>query len=256
MNKLFDQPSFLQILYLIIFIILFASIIYTPTLINGPVRITEKLIFEEETIEGSLLAVIFIVSILILNLYKREVSKQKELLKKINADNKTVKDRLSNSEHYIGMINVQIQEIKSIFNSIDKYPESKADLKGTFSFFSKRVLGIVNSYWVLIRIINIESQNTIIEHFEIRHGYSADYPNVSNKMVIDKQPISSLISIITNPKNLNIVVSCILPVDVISNEQHIFIQAIINEITKLFVILNSSYYRTEKKVLEADDPFK
>ena len=75
MKKINFQPSFLQILYFIIFIILFAFIIYTPTLIKGPVSFTSKLILEEETFEGSLICILFIMSILIFNLYKSEVNK-------------------------------------------------------------------------------------------------------------------------------------------------------------------------------------
>jgi hypothetical protein len=206
-------------------------------------HITEKLIIEEETIEGSLLGILFVLSILILNLYKHEVNKHKELINKINIDKKKVEKRLIDSDQYIGMINVQIQEIKSIFNNINKYPESKDDLKKTFRFFGERVLGIVNANWVLFRIINNTNHRTLSEQFETRQGFSFEYPHVSNKMIVEDQSISPFTSVISNPQNLNILVFCIMPVDKISNDQRVFIQAIINEITKLFVILNSSYYK-------------
>jgi hypothetical protein len=72
-------------------------------------------------------------------------------------------------------------------------------------------------------------------------------------MIIEKQPILPFSYVISNPGNLNILVSCIIPVDEISNDQRLFIQAIINEITKLFVILNSVYYKKESKVLIEDN---
>ena len=249
MRKINFPPLLFKILYLIIFFILFASIVFTPALINGPAHITEKLIIEEETVEGSLLGILFLLSILILNLYKNEVYKHKELIEKTNNDKKKVVDRLNDSDQYIGLLNVQILEIKSIFNSINKYPETKAELKNAYSFFGKRVLGIVHSNWVLIRIINSNTLRTIGEHFETRQGISSDYPHVSNKMIIEKQAVSSLMSVISNPVNLNILVFCVMPVDEITNDQRVFIQAIINEITKLFVILKSSYYKNENKIL-------
>ena len=134
MKKIKFQPSFLQILYLITFIILFAFIIYTPSLIKGPVSISSKLILEEETFEGVLICILFIMSILIFYLYNREVKKHKELINKINNEKKKVEDRLSNSEQYIGIMNVQIQEIKAIFNSINEYPDTKDGLKKLFIF--------------------------------------------------------------------------------------------------------------------------
>ncbi|MCX6260786.1 MAG: hypothetical protein NTY95_08110 [Bacteroidia bacterium] len=217
---------------------------------------TAKLIIKEETIEGTLFCILFIMSILILNLYKHEIDKHKELINKISIEKMKVENRLFDSEQYIGITNVQIQEIKYIFNSIDKFPETKDDLKKAFSFFGERVIGIVNSNWVLFRIIDINTQRTIYEHFVTRQGFSCSYPHVSNKMVIEKQPILPFIYVISNPKNLNILVSCIMPIDIISNDQHIFVQAIINEITKLFVILNSLYYKRGNNLSIEDIPDK
>jgi len=154
MKKINLHPSYLQILYLIIILILFSFIIYTPTLISGPVHITKRLMLEENTIEGILLGILFIVSILILNLYKQEVNSHKELIHKINQDKKKVEERLHISDQYIGKVNVQIQGIKSIYNSIDNYPKSKTELKKTLTYFGQRILGIVSSNWVLIRIMN------------------------------------------------------------------------------------------------------
>jgi len=256
MKKINFKSSFLQILYLIIFIVLFAFIIYTPTLIKGPVNLTSKLILEEETFEGILICILFIISILILNLYKRQVNRHKELLNKIIDEKKKVEDRLTDSEQYIAIMNVQIQEIKSIFNTIDKYPETKEGLKKALTFFGSRVIGIVNSEWVMFRIIDSKTQRTVCEHFGTRKGYSDGYPHVSNRMIIEKETILPFSYIISNPKNLNILVSCIIPVDEISNDQHIFILAIINEITKLFVILNSVYYKKESKIFIEDNPDK
>jgi hypothetical protein len=151
-------------------------------------------------------------------------------------------------------MNVQIQEIKSIFNTIDKYPETKEGLKKAFNFFGDRVIGIVNSEWVLFRIIDSNTQRTICEHFGTRKGLTCNYPKVSNKMIIEKQPVLPFSYVVSNPGNLNIIVSCIMPVDKITNDQHVFIQAIINEITKLFVILNSVYYKKESKIFIEDNP--
>lgn len=246
------SPSRLQILYLVIFFILFSFIVIAPSLINGPLYLAKKMIIEEETVEGALLFILFLISIWIFNLYKNEVGRHQELIRTINNDKKKVEERLSASDQYIGSLNVQIQEIYTIFNNINKYPETKSDLKKTFRFFGERVLCIVNTKWVLFRIIDNTTQRTICESFETRQGYSSEYPHVSNKLVLEKQPILNHTSIISNPQNLNIFASCIMPIKCISKEQRIFIQAIINEITKLFVILNSTYYKKENKIFNGN----
>jgi len=239
--------SYLQVFYLMIYLVLFSAIIYIPTLISGPLHLAKKLIIEEETIEGSLLGILFLISILMLNLYKLEVNKHKELILKINGDKLKVEDRLNDSYHYIGLINVQIEEIKSIFTNIDKFPETMEDLKKTYNFLGGRILGIVHTDWVLFRIISNNTRRTMSEHFEVRQGFSSVFPHVSNKMILEKQAGFPFTLVVSNPQNLDIQVCCIMPIEKISHDQHVFIQAIINEITKLFVIINSSYYKKEKK---------
>lgn len=231
-----------------IILILFSLIIYTPTLIRGPVHLSKRLILEEDTIEGILLGILSVVSVLILSLYKLEVSKHKELIDVIKKDKKRVEERLHVSDQYIGKINVQLQEIKSIYNSIDNYPTSKNELKQTFIYYCERILGIVISNWVLIRVINCSTRQTISEHYETRLNILPEYPHISNKMILEnKQPVSQT-AVTYNPANLDILVCCVLPVDTISNEERIFIQAIIDELTKLFVIINSVYYKNKSEL--------
>lgn len=98
MRKINFQPKGLQILYLIIIFFLFCIIIYTPTLISGPARISEKLIIEEETIEGSLLGILFLLSIVIISLYKREVYKHKELVELTKKAKNEVVHKLNTSD--------------------------------------------------------------------------------------------------------------------------------------------------------------
>ena len=93
--------------------------------------------------------ILFLLNILILNLYRKEAARQKAVIEKINNDKKSVEERLFDSFRYIGQVNVQIQQIKSIFNSSDKFPETRNDFKKTLYFFGDRVLGIVNASWVL-----------------------------------------------------------------------------------------------------------
>jgi hypothetical protein len=253
MKKINLRYSFLQILYLIIFSILFSFIIYTPTLIKGSVNLSSKLILEEDTVEGFLLLILFIMGILTFNLFRREVDKQKELINKINDEKRKVEVRLTDSEQYIGITNVQIQEIKYIFNSLDKFPRTKDDLNKIFHFYGERVIGITNSEWVLFRIIDRYNQKTICDHFVPRKGFSNGYPHVSNKMILERQSILPFSYIISNTINLNILVFCVIPVEKVNNDQHVFIQAILNEITKLYVILNYSSYKKVNQIFIEDN---
>ncbi len=243
MKKAKFDPSFLQVLYIIVFIILFGLIIYIPHAINNPLRITEKLTFEEEVVEGFLLFVLFLLNIGIFSLYKKEAARQVELIEKIKNDKKSTEEKLGDSFRYIGQVNVQLQQIKSIFNSSDRFPKTKNDFKKTLQFFSERVFGIVNTPWVLFRIINIKTQRTVSEQFETRYGAAFDYPHISNKMIIENNSCEPFSAVISNPGDLNILVCCTLPVEKITNNERVFIQAITNEVTMIFIIMNSVYYK-------------
>jgi len=256
MKKTSVHHSLLQITYLIILIILFLFIIYTPAFIEGPVHITKKLILEEETIEGILIGILFILSVVILNFYKQEVDRKKEQILSIGNDKKKVEERLLASDQYIGMVNVQIQDIKLIFNNVENYPKTKTELKNTYALFGKRILGITNSNWVLIRIIESSTQRTISEHFESKGELTSGYPHVSNKTIINEKQLASHISVISEPKDVDILVFCILSIDKISNNQRLFVQAIINEITKLYIIINSTYNKKVNKIFSTDEVIK
>lgn len=241
MKKINFHPSSLQVIYLIIYVALFALIIYIPKLISGPFRITENIIIAEEIIEGSLLAILFFVNIWILSLYRHEASRQKDLIKKIEDDTKAANEQLQDSHKYIGRINVQIQEIKSIFNKAINFPVTRNEFRKTCLYLCERVLGIVNSEWVLFRIIDRTSRKTICEQLGTRPGVKTNYPHIGNKNILESKICQPYTSVISDPQNLNLITCCILPVDEISNDERIFIQAIADEVTIMFIIFNYTY---------------
>ena len=245
MRPFHHRTSFLQKIYFLLYVILSAVIVLTPVLITGSVSITEKFIIDEEIFEVVLLGILFSLSLVIFRFYKQEAARQDELIQKMINEKKSAEEKLFVSMKYIGKVNVQIEEIKSIFNSTNAYPETKNDFKKAFRYLSSRVLGIVNTPWALMRIMDSKSRRTISECFETRQGFSGRYPRVSNKMIVEEHSETPLTTVMSNPHNLNILVCCTMPDVKINNDQRVFIQAIINEITMLFIILNSSYYKNE-----------
>lgn len=248
MKILNHQISFLQLLFFGIYIILSAVMVFTPILITRSVHITKTFILDEDVTEVILLSFLFALSLLIFKLYKQEASKQEELINNIKNDKKKADENLFDSLNYIGRVNVQIEEMKSIFGTTVIYPETKNDFKKTVRFLGGRVLGIVNTNWALFRIISSDTHRTMYQYFEAREGISCRYPHVSNKMIVEKQHTSPLTTVISHPNNLNILICCAMPVETINNDQRVFIQAIMNEITMLFIIFNSLYGKDENKI--------
>ena len=238
--------SFLEVFYLILFILLFSIVFIIPLLINDNVALTDALIIDEEIAEGILLSVLLLLSLVLSYLYRKEYAKQQRLIKTIEFENLSAIDKLDSAFKYIGKINVQIQEIRSIFNHNRLYPETKSDFKKSLMFFSERVLGIVNADWVLFRIIDNASQQTVSEHFKSRAGINHAYPQISNKQIINNSPAGKLTSILSNHGNINFLVSCNLPLEAIDQEQDVLINLIVNELTMLFIIFSSTYYNNGK----------
>jgi hypothetical protein len=240
MKILNHHISSLQLLFFVIYVILSSVMICTPIIITGSVHITKTFIIDEDVMEVILLSILFALSLLIFKLSRQEAHKQDELINKFKNDKKTADEKLFDSLEYIGKVNVQIEEIKSIFNTTNAYPETRNDFKKSIRFLSGRVLGIVNTNWALFRIISSDTHRTMYECFEAREGFSCRYPHVSNKLIVEKQFTSPFTTVISHPHKLNVLVCCAMPVNTINNDQRIFIQAIMNEITMLFIILNSS----------------
>ena len=233
-------PS-LQLLFFVIYVILSSVMVFTPIIITGSVHVTKKFIIDEDVTEVILLGVLFALSLLIFRLYRKEASKQAELIDSIKTDKKKADERLFASLEYIGKVNVQIEQMKSIFETTNAYPETMNEFKRAVHFLSDRVLGIVNTNWVLFRIVNSDTHRTNYECFETREGLVCRYPHVSNKMIVEERSDSPFTAVVSNPHNFNFLVFCAMPVASINNDQRVFIQAIMNEITMLFIILNSSH---------------
>ncbi len=248
MKILNHHISFLQLLFFVIYVILSSVMIFTPIIVTRSVHVKKTFIIDEDVMEVVLLSFLFALSFLISKLYKKEASKQEELINNIKNDKRKADERLVDSIDYIGKVNVQIEEIKSIFDTTNAYPETKNDFKRTVRFLSERVLGMVNTNWALFRIISSKDHRTIYESFETRQGFTCSYPHVSNKMIVEKRSISPFTAVISNPRNLNFLVFCAMPVDTINNDQRVFIQAIMNEITMLFIILKSSNDKIENRM--------
>ncbi|MGA7162064.1 MAG: hypothetical protein WBZ48_13770 [Bacteroidota bacterium] len=248
--------SSLQFLFFVIYVILSFVMILTPILVTRSVHVKKLFIVDEDVLEAILLSFLFALSLLISTLYRKEASKQEEILNKIKHDKKSADEKLLDSISYIGKVNVQIEEIKSIFNTPDTFPETKNDFKKSARILGERVLGIVNTNWALFRIINIDNQRTIFECLQTRRGFSYNYPHVSNKMLVEKRSISSFTAVVSTPSSLSILICCAMPVETIDNDQRVFIQAILNEMVKLFIISNSSYHKEGNRKFAANGSTK
>jgi hypothetical protein len=198
-------------------------IIFTPLFIKEGVSI-----LDEELLEVILSVVLFSVGFLIYSLYQREIAKhQKSLEETLN---------------YIGSINIQIDHIRSIFNGMNKFPETKNDFKKILKFLAGKALGIISADWVLLRIVETENTKTLAELFQARGKVALVKHEISNKNLVMEKSCEGCSVVESNQDNFKIQAYCVIPQE-IDDEQRTLIQAIINNLAMIYLIFSSGYYK-------------
>jgi len=143
-------------------------------------------------------------------------------------------------------VNVQIQEIRSIFNGLKKYPESKNDFKNILKYFAEKVLSIIAVDWVLFKIIDIDNIKTLGEYNQRREGAVSSISKIGNNDLINKTNLESYNILCSDQGDLNIKIYCVIPKVELAKQTEIFIKAVLNQLEMLFIIFSSSYYKNNK----------
>jgi hypothetical protein len=233
----------LQAVYLAGLTLLFFLVVLTPYFIQGNFQLKNRGIVREEIAEGAVIALLLIVGYLASVLHKKEFDKYHKELTELTTCKYDLENRLSDAFSYIGEVNVQLLEIKSVFSALQKYPESKKDYRSVLIFLARKALGIANVDWVMFRIINPESLRTIQEYSETRGSAILLKHNISNRALVSSEVIADCSAVSSEQENLSIKAFCILPTEELTASQGILIGAIVNELEMLFIIFNSEYNR-------------
>jgi hypothetical protein len=252
------KVKLLRTLYLAGLSLLFFLVVLTPYFIQGNFQLKNRGIVREEIAEGAVIALLLIVGYLASRLHKREFDKYHKELSELATCKYDLEDRLNDAFSYIGEINVQLLEIRSVFSALQKYPESKKDFRNILIFLARKTLGIVNVDWVMFRIINPESLRTIQECSETRGSAILLKHNISNRAIVSNEAIAEFSVVSSEQENLAIRTFCILPTEELKESQEILIQAIVNELEMLFIVFSSEYnqegYPKKKDVFTGTAP--
>ncbi len=231
----------LKNIYIYIFLLIIALIIFHPW-----IKFIHTLYTDEETFEVILISVLFALSYLIYNLYKVEVAKREKDLASLKSQRRTLEQRLDDAFKYIGAVNVQIQEIRSIFAELKIYPENKKEFKYIFDFLANKILSIVDVDWVILRIADPESLKTLRETSVCRGNAVLLKYHFTNEDLI-RQPgnLKEYSVISAEQKSLTIDVFSIFPRKQITKDQEVFVKAIMNQLEMLYLIFSSNYYKND-----------
>jgi hypothetical protein len=225
-------------MWLLILVIIFLLIVFTPYIIRS-----DFTVIEEQLVEGATIVLLFIVGYAVLSLYRKEVARNISELNRLKQDKGALENRLTEAFKYIGAVNIQIQEIKTVFSEIRKFPENKKDFGRILHLLAGRTLNMVNSDWVLFRIINTKNLDTLGEHIETRGDSEPPKCKISNKILLSKKKLTESATVSSGHENFYIKTFCIIPKAELSDENNIFITAVVNQLEMLFLIFNSIYYK-------------
>ncbi len=233
------KAKILEIVYIAFSVLLLSAVVFTPFFIGHNFLLTKEIIIEEDVLEASLIVVLLSVAYILSYFYKRELNKYRQKIKHLASDKCDLSDKLTDAFKYIGMVNIQIQEIRSILSGIKRYPVTRSEFKKLFLVFTRRVLEITKAEWVIIRIIKRDNLRTITEQRESSKNVIFADKCISNKALISKQKINGYSVVGTRQNNLTIKVVCILPNKEIGMAEKILVEAVANQLEMLFIIYTS-----------------
>jgi hypothetical protein len=231
----------LERIYTLSLISLFLFIVFTPYLIKSGISL-----FEEELVEVITIIFLFGVGYIVFLLYRKEVAKNLEKLARSKQQKRSLEQQLAEAFKYIGSLNIQVREIRAVFSDIRKFPESKKDVKYILQFLSDRALSIVNVDWVMLRIIDTQALNTLGECCQTRTSAVILKHRIANRELMSAKNMLDLAITATVQENFNVKTFCIMPKIELSQEQKIFLMALVNQLEMLFVIFTSLHYKNSR----------
>ncbi|MEK7160917.1 MAG: hypothetical protein AAB724_02725 [Patescibacteria group bacterium] len=224
--------NLLKNIYIVLMVLLFALIIATPHLIHWQaIFLSDGL---KEIIEAGILSFLVIVAFITRFLYEKRLKQKEEEL------NETLK--------YIGAVNLQVDQIKSIFDTHTRYPENKKDFKSLFESLAKKVLAGVNCDWVLFRIISLTDGKTLTEYGKARSQAVVFKYEIKNDALLKNGILEGHCMVSSIQENFNTKVFCVVPVDSLSENQQVLIKAIVDNLGMLYVIFESAAVKIKSSI--------
>lgn len=217
--------------------ILFLIVLNALLIIVAPFFNFKFGVFSQDVSEAFFITSLFLLMTFLFGFYSREVNNYKK-------QREELEERLRETFKYIGSINLQLEEMKKVFSTVNKYPESKKDIQALFVHTAERILGIINVDWVLLKIVDVKSGNNLHEYFISRGNKKIEKIKIDNKELLSGNCSFGTCSVIrSNQDNFNIKAFCVLPEAKKSENQDFLINSIVNQLEMLFIIFNSLYYK-------------
>lgn len=234
--KSISKLKFLIVFDLAMLLILLLLVVATPLMISHGVHLTKQFIFEEESIESTLIVLLFAASFFIFRAFRHTLNTYKGMVNQAGKEKSRLISRLSEAFSYIGAVNVELQEIRSTICGPERYPQTKKEYKALVHHLAAKALAITKSQWIVFRIINHISGQTVQEYTaETRNG-ALPSVTLGNRAICEGRLVKKRRVIKTQSKNIELFVACILPGLPLSEEETVLVTAIAYQIEMLYLL--------------------
>ena len=219
--------------------LLLSAVVFTPVFIRHHFLLFKKYVIQEDAVEAVLIIILLLIAYFLSKIHQKELKKYRQETRRLSRDNSDLSSKLTDAFKYIGGVNVQIQEIRSIFCELRRYPTTENELKKALALFAQTVLGIVNADWVLIRIIHLNKLRTLKEHLEYRIYRIFSLKGISNKAIATERVIDGYSLVVSRRDNSTIMVVCVFPKNSMDEEEKVLVETICQQIEMLYLIFIS-----------------
>jgi hypothetical protein len=231
-----EATKYLKFTYMATITLLLSAIVLTPVFIRGHLLLLKKYVIEEDVVEAVFIIILLLIAYIVSNIYKKELKKYREQTRRLMRDNCDLSSKLDDAFKYIGGVNVQIEQIRSIFCGLRRYPATEKAFKRDLTLFARKILEIVNADWVMIRIISQDNLRTIKDHLESRKNVNFKCKGISNKAIVANRPIEGYSIVTSSHYNSVIMGVCVFPKKSLTGEEEILVEATTNQIEMLYLI--------------------
>ena len=238
-----DKTKLFEFTYMVTIALLLSAVVLTPVFITHHLLWTKKYVIQEDVVEAVLIIILLLIAHLLSRVYKKEMRKYRQAARRLSRDNCDLSSKLIDAFKYIGGVNVQIEEIQAIFCGLERYPETEKELRKDLALFARKMLGIVNADWVLIRLIRQSNLRTIKEHLEARKNSIFFIKGISNKAIVASQEIDGYSIVASRRDNSMLTVACVFPKKCLDQEEKILVEAVNYQIEMLYLIFISHRHR-------------
>jgi uncharacterized membrane protein (DUF485 family) len=249
-----DKKRFLEFTYTVTIALLLSAVVFTPVFITHHLLLIKKYVIREDVVEAGLIIILLLIAYILSSVYKKELKKYEQENQRLFRDKCDLSNKLTDAFKYIGGVNVQIQEIRSIFCKLRRYPATEKEFRKNMALLARKVLGIVNADWVVIRIIAKTDLRTVKEHLESRKNANFMIKGISNKALVANRTVDGYSIVTSRHANSMIMVVCIFPKIGLNEEEKILVEAITNQIEMLYLIFLShqsdQIYPSSKSIMQ------